>query len=83
MEKFQKEIKNEINNISNDLDAITSSCIEIQRQLFEITFDHHLNNQELEKNSEKKKADEEEEAKKISEMIDVDLSDLSPFSTQN
>ena len=81
MEKFQKEIKNEINNISNDLDAITSSCIEIQRQLFEITFDHRLNNQELEKNSEKKKADEE--AKKINEMMDVDLSDLSPFSTQN
>ena len=81
MEKFQKEIKNEINNISNDLDAITSSCIEIQRQLFEITFDHRLNNQELEKNAEKKKADEE--AKKINEMMDVDLSDLSPFSTQN
>ena len=77
MEKFQKEIKNEINNISIDLDAITSSCIEIQRQLFEITFDHRLNNQELEK----KKADEE--AKKITEMMDVDLSDLSPFSTQN
>ena len=81
MEKFQKEIKNEINNISIDLDAITSSCIEIQRQLFEITFDHRLNNQELEKNSEKKKADED--AKKINEMMDVDLSDLSPFSTQN
>ena len=56
MDNLEKDFKNEINNLSKELDVISLDCIEIQRLLFEITFNHCLNNvleQEVENHAKK------------------------------
>ena len=43
MEKLEQELKEEFQNVSQELDLISIKCIEIQRQLFEVTLNHRIN----------------------------------------
>ena len=42
MEKLEQELKEEFQNVSQELDLISIKCIEIQRQLFEVTLTHRI-----------------------------------------
>ena len=42
MEKLEQELKEEFQNLSQELDLISIKCIEIQRQLFEVTLTHRI-----------------------------------------
>ena len=73
MEKLEQELKEEFQNVSQELDLISIKCIEIQRQLFEVTLNHRISDilgpkkeEEVAKKSEsetKKDIGEDEEMK--------------------
>ena len=42
MEKLEKELKEEFQLVSQEMDLISIKCIEVQRRLFEVTLTHHI-----------------------------------------
>ena len=71
MEKLEQELKEEFQNVSQELDLISIKCIEIQRQLFEVTLTHRIGDilepkkeeEESVKKSDKKDVEEDKEMK--------------------
>ena len=68
MEKLEQELKEEFQNLSQELDLISIKCIEIQRQLFEVTLTHRISDiLEPKKAEGAKKSAESETEKNVDE----------------